>query len=139
MNQAVIGIGSNIDPQANVSRAVDLIARSQRLIAVSRRTWTAPIGPDGQPQTGESSVAPSFLNAAARIETQLDLAQLRQWLKGIEGQLGRVMGPDKFAPRTIDLDVVVWNGGIIDDDVYERDFLRRSIVDVWPELVFHKH
>ena len=52
----------------------------------------------------------------------------------LESQLGRVRSADRYAPRPIDLDIIVWNDEIIDEDVHERDFLSRSIQEVLPNL-----
>ena len=60
--------------------------------------------------------------------------QLRDWLKQVEDQLGRKR-IEKFGPRTIDLDIVVWNDKIVDADVYERDFLRNAIQQIFPEII----
>ena len=55
-------------------------------------------------------------------------------LKCIENNLDRIRGKNKNGPRTIDLDVVIWNGDVVDKDVYERDFLRNSIKQICSEL-----
>ena len=122
MNQAVIGIGSNIDPVENTAEAITALAEGQRLLARSRFVWTKPIGP---PQ-------PAYLNGAVLIETPLDRDALKAWLRGVEDRLGRVRSAERFGPRTIDLDVVVWNGQVVDEDVRTRAFLRQAVSEVWP-------
>jgi 2-amino-4-hydroxy-6-hydroxymethyldihydropteridine diphosphokinase len=125
INQAVIGVGSNIDPQANIERAVAEIGKAHRVTAVSQWVRTKPVGFVDQPD---------FLNGAIRIETTFDLPQLRAWLRELESLLGRVRTDNKSGPRTIDLDVVVWNGRVIDEDFHRRDFLRKAVLEVWPEI-----
>lgn len=125
MNRAVIGIGSNISPEANTGAAIDEIARGQRLLKRSELIWTKPIGTAAQ---GD------FLNGAVLIETDLELESLRRWLREVEDRLGRVRTGDRFGPRTIDLDIVVWNSRVLDRDIYSRDFLRQSVLQVLPEL-----
>jgi 7,8-dihydro-6-hydroxymethylpterin-pyrophosphokinase len=49
--------------------------------------------------------------------------------------MGRDRTGPKFGPRCIDLDIVVWNGEIVDEDYYTRDFLQKSVA----ELVQSKH
>ena len=51
-----------------------------------------------------------------------------------ERELGRIRKSDRYDPRTIDLDIVVWGGEIMDEDVYEREFLRAAILEVCPGL-----
>ena len=124
-NLAVIAIGSNIDAQRNVADAVNLIAQAHRLIAQSKFVWTKPIGNANQDD---------FLNGAVLIQTPLPEGELRIYLRELESQLGRHRTADKSAPRTIDLDLVVWNGQVVHKDVSERDFVRQAVLEVCPEL-----
>lgn len=121
MNRAVIGIGSNIKPEENVAKAREIIAQNHQVLAVSRFIETKPIGYTDQP---------NFVNGAMLIETVMNRMELKQWLHEVEIQLGRVRTENKYGPRTIDLDIVVWNGEIVDQDVHERDFLRDAVVEV---------
>ena len=68
------------------------------------------------------------------METQLDRHAVKAVLRGIENELGRIRTANKDGPRTIDLDVVVWNGGIVDDDVFQRDFLKQAVLELMPSL-----
>ena len=125
MNHAVIGIGSNIQPEVNIPKAISKIGNSHRIIRQSRIVETLPIGPTSQPH---------YLNGAVLIETDLELEELKTWLLTVENELGRIRGIDKYAPRTIDLDIVVWGGEIVDQDVYRRDYLRQAVSEVCPTL-----
>jgi 2-amino-4-hydroxy-6-hydroxymethyldihydropteridine diphosphokinase len=125
MNRAVVSVGSNIDPRRHVAGALRAMARGQRLLARSRFLWTLPVGRKGQGR---------FLNGGVLLETGLSKARLRAWLKDLEVRLHRTRAADKSAPRTIDLDLVVWNGKVINGDVYRRDFLRRAVEEVCPDL-----
>jgi 2-amino-4-hydroxy-6-hydroxymethyldihydropteridine diphosphokinase len=58
------------------------------------------------------------------------MEELKFLLRQIENQLGRDRSKPKFSSRTIDLDIVVWNGNITDEDYYTRDFLRNSVNEV---------
>jgi len=60
--------------------------------------------------------------------------ELKAWLRELEGDLGRTRSTDRYNSRTIDLDIVVWGGEIMDEDVYEREFLRTAILEVCPGL-----
>jgi len=59
---------------------------------------------------------------------------LKRRLREIESGLGRVRTANKNGPRTIDLDILVWNGEVVDADVYERGFLRDSIIELLPGI-----
>jgi 2-amino-4-hydroxy-6-hydroxymethyldihydropteridine diphosphokinase len=101
-----VSIGSNIEPEQNVREAVRLLASSCTLIAVSPIYQTKPVGKTDQPD---------FMNAAALIETDLGPAALKaQVLQQIEHALGRVRTADKNAPRTIDLDITLFDGHVLD-------------------------
>ena len=65
-----------------------------------------------------------------RVKTDYGAKELKKKLKGIEDQLGRDRSAAKFGPRCIDLDIIVWNGEIVDRDYYTRDFLRQNVSEV---------
>ena len=125
MNRAVISVGSNIDPFSNIVKAVKLLGQIVNILAQAPQVKTKPIGILNQRD---------FINGAFLIETSMAQTALKDQLKEIEKQLGRVKQVEKFGPRTIDLDIAVWNGQIVDKDFYERDFLRDAILILWPDL-----
>ena len=125
MNRAVIGIGSNIEPERNVAAAVDRIAADHELLARSRFVMTKPVGPPGQAE---------FLNGAILIRTGLSRSELRAYLRRVEKDSGRVRTSDRYAPRPIDLDILVFNGRITDRDVRTREFLRSAVRELCPDL-----
>ena len=124
-NIVVIGVGSNIEPDKNIREAQNAIANHFNLIKASSLTKTKPIGCMDQD---------NFLNCAFLIETNMDSSTLKSWLKDLEKKLGRIRTENKNGPRTIDLDIVVWNEEIVDTEVYEREFLRNSILELLPNL-----
>jgi 2-amino-4-hydroxy-6-hydroxymethyldihydropteridine diphosphokinase len=87
-------------------------------VKVSSFIKTKPIGIENQSE---------FTNGAVKIKTSLSREDLTVLLKAIEDQMGRDRTAPKFGPRNIDLDIVVWNGEIVDDDYYTRDFLQKSV------------
>jgi len=135
MNDAYIFIGSNIERETYYPRAVECLRQLGTLLAVSPVYDTPAL--DGAPD------APRFYNGAARLMTELAPHALRNALRAIESELGRVRTADKNAPRTIDLDLVLYDQEIIDDDVlkipdpkiFERAFMARALADVNPAYV----
>ena len=125
MNRAVIGVGSNIEPEVNVPRARERIAERHVILAESPLVETSPVGYVDQPD---------FTNGALLLETRADRERLKADLKAIEVLLGRRPGMNRYGPRTIDLDIVVWNGEVIDPDLYTRDYLREAVLAVLPDL-----
>lgn len=125
MNKAVIGLGSNINPEMNIRKALEIISKSFELIAESELIFTKPVGFEDQTD---------YLNGTVAVETELDIDSFKEVLSGIETGLGRKRGANSFGPRTIDLDVIVWNGEVIDPDFHKRDFLKDATLEVLPEL-----
>ena len=104
MSKAVVAFGSNIEPERFLPAAVRELARRVRLLAVSPVYQTPPVGAPG---------TPPFLNGALLVETSLSPRELRwQVLRPIEAALGRVRGEDPNAPRTVDLDLVLYEGRV---------------------------
>ncbi|MCJ7812479.1 2-amino-4-hydroxy-6-hydroxymethyldihydropteridine diphosphokinase [bacterium] len=127
MNRVVISLGSNINPEENIKKAKQQIGLKHRILAESAVVETKPV---------DFSAQPNFLNGVVLIETGMNFSELKDWLHQVENQMGRVRETNKYGPRTIDLDVVVWNGQVIDEDMNTRDFLRVSVLEVWPDLIF---
>ncbi|OGE20199.1 MAG: 2-amino-4-hydroxy-6-hydroxymethyldihydropteridine diphosphokinase [Candidatus Dadabacteria bacterium RIFCSPHIGHO2_12_FULL_53_21] len=125
VNRAVIGLGSNINAEENIRRAKEAIAGEFMLIKSSSFVETEPVGFKEQDR---------FINGALLIETELNAARLESRLKVLETELGRVKTDNKYGPRSIDLDILVWNGEVVDEEVYEREFLRTSINELMPDL-----
>jgi 2-amino-4-hydroxy-6-hydroxymethyldihydropteridine diphosphokinase len=104
----VIGLGSNLgDRRENLRQAVREMAELGEVKAVSALYETDPVGP---PQ-------PSYLNAAVRLHTELDLPQLLEALLSIERRLGRERR-ERWGARIVDLDIL-WKSG----DAYEAETL----------------
>jgi 2-amino-4-hydroxy-6-hydroxymethyldihydropteridine diphosphokinase len=115
MNRVIIGLGSNILPEENIGKALEELGNIISIIKTTALLRTKPVGIIDQPD---------FLNGALLAETNLDKESLKVYLKSLEDRLGRDRTLPKSGPRTIDLDIVVWNGEILDEDYYTRDYLR---------------
>ena len=124
-HEVVIGLGSNIDPEANLEQAVQELKSRFKVSKRSQWTRTKPIGIQDQPD---------FYNGALLMETELEQQSLKKELKRIEDILGRDRSLPKFGPRTIDLDILIWNKKVVDEDYYERDFLRKGVEEIITDL-----
>lgn len=120
-NSCIIGIGSNINAEANIRKMLEFLGRKVVIEKISTFIRTKPIGITQQED---------FINGAVRIETPLSAQELKSVLVQIEDELGRDRQLPKFGPRTMDLDIVVWNDKIVDDDYFNRDFLKSSIEEI---------
>jgi 2-amino-4-hydroxy-6-hydroxymethyldihydropteridine diphosphokinase len=119
MNECIIGIGSNIGAETNIGKMLEILTEKVEIVQVSSFLKTKPLGISDQPD---------YTNGAVKIRTFFTYDELIPVLKWIEDQLGRDRTAPKFGPRTMDLDIVVWNGLIVDNDYYSRDFLK-AVVD----------
>jgi len=133
---AWIGIGANLgDARANVLDAIARLARlpGARLVQTSSLYRTAPIDSSGD----------DYVNAVASLDTSLDAHALLQALFAIEQAHGRAR-PYRNAPRTLDLDLLLYDDEIIDDAptlivphprMHERAFVLAPLAEVAPDLV----
>jgi 2-amino-4-hydroxy-6-hydroxymethyldihydropteridine diphosphokinase len=132
---AFVGIGSNLgDREANLRRAIELLSAEEGIdvAAVSNIRETEPVGPVEQGP---------FLNGAVRIETELRPRELLDRLLDIEKRMGRVRG-ERFGPRTIDLDLLVYGEETIDEPgltvphprLQERRFALEPLAELDPGL-----
>ena len=123
-HRVFISLGSNIEPEANLPRAVSMLhahpaARVMRTSSVYR---TTPVGRRDQP---------AFLNAAVEIRTVLAPAALKTVvLDEIERALARKRTEDRYGPRTIDLDISLYDYGIL-------EYAGRHIPD--PDVALQPH
>jgi 2-amino-4-hydroxy-6-hydroxymethyldihydropteridine diphosphokinase len=133
-----IGLGANLgDPVAALRAAIDHIDAlpTTRALVASDVYLTAPIGgPPGQPD---------YVNAVVLVETSLAPSALLRELQRIELEAGRERTV-RFGPRTLDLDILWWEGRVIHEPelqvphprLMERRFALEPLHDVLPEAVF---
>lgn len=118
---AIIALGSNIDPKRHFALAKARLQEKVKILRESQAVYTKPVGVKDQPD---------FLNGVILIETDMEKTELIVWLHSVEDALGRIRTQDKYGPRTIDLDLVIWQGEIVHPDVKERTYLQELIREV---------
>mgnify|MGYP003988403011 FL=1 len=129
---AWVGLGSNLgDSAAALQDALDALGRifGVELTAVSSVYQSAPVGLSAQPD---------FLNAVARIDTSLEPGELLEQLLRIETEQGRVRLGERFGPRLIDLDLLLYNETMLQSDAltlpHPRMLERRFVLEPLAEL-----
>jgi len=131
---AIIALGSNVDAEHYLPLAVEALTELGQVRKVSTAYENPAVGPPGQPD---------FLNAAVWLETDKGPDSLRQHLHAIELQLGRGRGGDRYAPRTVDLDLCIWDQQVDDrsdhplpdPDLLTRAYLAAVVAELVPDFV----
>jgi 2-amino-4-hydroxy-6-hydroxymethyldihydropteridine diphosphokinase len=136
VSRAYVGLGSNVgDRERNLRDALALLDGPEvQVVAVSRFRETDPVGYLEQPR---------FLNAAALVETGLAARELLERLLAVERSLGRERTGPRFGPRTIDLDLLLYDDETIDEPgltvphprLAERRFVLEPLAELDPELM----
>ena len=123
---AYVSAGSSVEPRKHLEATVIMLRDRVRVLAVSTVYRTPAID---RPED------PDFLNCVMQIRTDIAPRTLKfDVLAGIEARLGRERSPDKYAPRRIDLDLVLYGDRIIEepDLVIPHPDLSRWFVRVPP-------
>jgi 2-amino-4-hydroxy-6-hydroxymethyldihydropteridine diphosphokinase len=115
----------------NLPLAVRRLSEAGEIVGLSAVYASPAVGPAGQPD---------FVNAAVLLETSLAPDVLRRRLRRLEADMGRVRTGDRFAPRPIDLDLVLYNDLVSlepalplpDPDLLERAYLAVTIAELDP-------
>jgi len=134
MAQTFIGLGSNLgERQANLNDAVRRLGEIEgvRVAAVSSFHETEPVG--GPPQ-------PTFLNAAAELDTDLAPEDLLRRMLAVESDMGRVRDV-RWGPRVIDLDLLLYEDLVMDTPdlqiphprMQERRFVMVPLAEIAPD------
>ena len=127
-NLVIVAIGSNIEPDRNTKKCIEIFRKEHTLLGVADWIQTTPDGYLNQPD---------FLNGAACLQTEFTLETFRIYLKDLEKRLGRVIGPIKAGPRTIDVDLILWNDQIIHQDYYEKYYTKIPVDQLIRKLEIH--
>lgn len=141
--EAVLSIGANLgDRAALVRQAIDLLDRAPGIRVTARSgLWESPAWkPDG------ADGAPDYVNAVAIVRTVLEPLDLLDAVHAIEDALGRVR-VERFGDRTMDVDVVAYDGVVSDDPVltlphpraHERQFVLQPWLEVQPHAELPEH
>ena len=125
-HRVYLGVGSNIQPQENLPRAINLISKKVTIEEISSVYQTQAVG----------SLGPDFLNAVVLVRTTLSCEQLKKTIiREIEDTLGRIRTSDKNAPRTIDIDILIKDDEVYDEDIWELAHLAVPLAELYPDYM----
>jgi 2-amino-4-hydroxy-6-hydroxymethyldihydropteridine diphosphokinase len=132
---SLIGVGSNIEPERNITDALARLSKRVDIKGISTFYKTTPILRKDQDD---------YLNGVWKISTSMPPEELKfDVLRKIEKELHRNRESDKYAPRTIDLDLLLYGDMVIheenltipDPDIYKRSFIAFPLSELNPDLV----
>jgi 2-amino-4-hydroxy-6-hydroxymethyldihydropteridine diphosphokinase len=124
-HHAHLSLGSNIEPEANLPKAVDMLSRLGTVVKRSGVWESEPVGTAGA----------NYLNLCLLYKS----VHSRESLKGdviqvIETRLGRNRTDDKFAPRTMDIDVILFDWEPIDTDWLKLAYVVVPLAEIYPDF-----
>lgn len=120
---AFLSLGSNIQPETNLVKAVQLLQERGSITGISSAWESKSVGAEG----------PNYLNACVSFVTPLGLEDLKeQVILPIEIQLGRRRTANKFAPRTMDIDIILFDDRSCDDKSWEKAFVVVPLAEIYP-------
>ena len=123
-----VSVGSNIDPARNVRRALDMLRERFGPLQVSPVYETRAVGFEGE----------NFLNLVVGFETDDEPQAVADALREMEQAAGRVRGASPFAPRTLDLDLLLYDDLVLDapglrlprEEITRYGFVLRPLADI---------
>lgn len=126
MHKVYLNLGSNIEPEKNIPQAIQLLKQVTNIVAVSSVWETESVGYD----------AANFLNVCLLIHSELSASELKEnFFRPIELQLGRVRNGIKNAPRTIDIDIVLYDETPDNLSTWDYGFVFVPLAELLPDFM----
>lgn len=127
-----VGLGSNIDPEANLRLGLDELRRRYGELSVSSVYRNKAVGFDGE----------DFLNLVARFESETEPEAVCEAIEAIHKLVGRDRRSGKWESRPLDIDLLLYNDRVMDEppvrvpreDVLEYSFVLRPLAELAPGL-----
>lgn len=131
-----IAVGSNLsDPVGQAQNAIEALKSlpGSEFIQSSMLYSSTPMGPQDQPD---------YINAVVEIKTKLTPLELLDCTQAIELEQGRVRKEERWGPRTLDLDIILYGNEVIDSErlvvphygMKEREFVLYPLAEIAPNL-----
>lgn len=136
MITAYIAVGSNLsDPVTQANDAIEALKQlpKSQFVSSSSLYSSSPMGPQDQPD---------YINAVVAIQTELTPIELLDCTQAIELEQGRVRKDERWGPRTLDLDIILYGNEVIDSErltvphygMKEREFVLYPLAEIAPSL-----
>ena len=132
MKRFFVALGSNTEPERHLQRALGLLEQRYGRLTVSPVYRNAAVGFDGE----------DFLNLVAAFDTDEPPGAVSRHLRHIESECGRDRSLPKFGPRTLDLDLLLVGGDVLDiegkhiprDEILKFAFVLKPLADIAPHM-----
>ncbi|OGO28623.1 MAG: 2-amino-4-hydroxy-6-hydroxymethyldihydropteridine diphosphokinase [Chloroflexi bacterium RBG_16_52_11] len=125
IHKAYLCLGSNIRPEIYLPKAIELLRQHGRVQTISSAWETRAIGSNG----------PNYLNACLLLLTPLSANELKEEvIRPIEEILGRVRNQDKYASRSIDIDIVMFDETPHKPEYWDKAFMLIPLTQLNPDL-----
>lgn len=122
---ACLALGSNIQPVYYLPLAIQLLKCYVKVRSISTAWETEAIGTEGL----------NFINACVQVITDLSYKKLKfKVARKIEAQLGRLRTTDKYASRTMDIDIVIYDDKVISPLLWNQAYLAVPCSEIYPDL-----
>lgn len=126
LHRVYLSLGSNIEAEKNLPKAMELLRKAGRIEMVSSIWESESVGFDG----------PNFLNLCLLLLSPLQPHEFKEnVIRPIEAELGRVRYADKNAPRTIDIDIVLFDDTPLNTEFWDYAFVAVPLAELVPEFV----
>jgi 2-amino-4-hydroxy-6-hydroxymethyldihydropteridine diphosphokinase len=123
---AYLNLGSNIQPETHLVRAVELLHDYGEVLKVSSAWESKSVGAEG----------PNYLNACVLFKTGFMQVELKKMvIRPIEADLGRTRSENKFSPRTIDIDIVLFDDKPYNDKFWRYAFVIIPLAEIYPSYI----
>ena len=130
MTQVLVAAGSNVEPRANLRRALDVLAAHYPQLRCSRAYRNRAVGFEGE----------DFINLVLAFDTNDDVRAVIERLHAAEAACGRARNAPKWAPRSMDLDILLYGDRVCDEpglvlprpDLVRRAYMLGPAADVAP-------
>lgn len=136
-SEVVFSLGSNIQPAFHLADALCALDGQYGLTRLSHVYETSPVNLKQQP---------AFWNLAASVRTQDSPVKIKAWLRKLEEKSGRIRKGNPNGPRTLDVDLILWNGIIAakpglslpHPDILQKAFVLFPLTEIYPTLIHPK-
>ncbi len=125
LHRVYLSLGSNIQPEINLRKAMDLLCKMGKVPSTSSVWESEAVGSNG----------PNFLNACVLFLTDLPIERLKgEIVQPVETALGRIRTADKFAPRPIDIDIMMIDGTPTNLERWNHPYVVLPMAELIPQF-----